>query len=285
LLTAVFALLTAVVLLGFYKLNAFPGNPVSNLKAGGTLAQLASAEKFAHFCEGCHSTAGTFPLDGYKGNFFEGGPPIGVVNPPNLTPGGPLKDWSDGEIIRAIREGVHKNGRPLLVMSSDIFHNLSDAEVSALVAFLRSQPAVKHNTPETALNAVGAFFIGAGLFAPSAQPPIVQPVVAPPRAVTVEYGKYLVSITGCQTCHGSDLAGGTPGGIGTPPGPNLTVLVPQWDTTTFIKMLRNGVDPAGKTLNPREMPYKEISAAYDDKQLSAIYAFLHSLPPIIRRPK
>jgi mono/diheme cytochrome c family protein len=142
-------------------------------------------------------------------------------------------------------------------MPSDIFHSLSDAEVSALVAFLCSQPAVKHDTPETSLNAVGAFFTGTGLFAPSAQPPILQPVVAPPPAVTVEYGKYLVSITGCQTCHGSDLAGGTPGGIGPPPGPNLTVLVPQWDTTTFIKMLRTGVDPGGKTLNPREMPYKE----------------------------
>ena len=33
---------------------------------------------------------------------------MGVLYATNLTPGGPLKDWTDGEIVRAIREGVAK---------------------------------------------------------------------------------------------------------------------------------------------------------------------------------
>ena len=35
----------------------------------------------------------------------------------NLTPAGPLKDWSDGEIFRAIRNGIDRDGQVLFAMS------------------------------------------------------------------------------------------------------------------------------------------------------------------------
>ncbi len=288
LLTLLLALVTVIVLIGFYKLYASPANPVSNLKAATTPDQIALGQKYANVCS-CHSPGQrgeitTFPLSGATANFLPPDLPLGTLQPPNLTPGGPLKDWSDGELIRAIREGVHKSGRPLIVMPSEIFHNLSDADVQALVGYLRSQPAVQHDTPETNLNVLAALFVGAGLFSTSAQPPIPAPVVAPPRAVTVDYGQYLVSISGCRTCHGQDLAGGT-GGFGPPPGPNLTVLVPNWSAAGFVNTIRTGVDPTGKTIDPKLMPYKEFSVVYDDDQLEAIYTYLHGLTPISKPAK
>lgn len=135
LLTLIFALVFVVGLIGTIKLYAPASNPVANVKVAGTPEQSARGAKFATLCAGCHSTAGKPPLDGGKDNFISSGaPPIGSIYAPNLTPAGETKDWSDGEIIRAIREGVRKSGRPLLIMPSEIFHNLSDADVQSIVA-------------------------------------------------------------------------------------------------------------------------------------------------------
>jgi mono/diheme cytochrome c family protein len=291
LLTLVLALVTVVALIGLYKLSAPQGNPVATIKVAGTSEQIARGAKFAVFCAGCHSTTGKPPLDGSKDDFISGpaAPPVGVLYVPNLTPAGETKDWSDGEIIRAIREGVHKSGRALLIMPSDQFHNLSDADVQSIVAYLRSQPAIvnkpQNDTPSNGLNLLGALFIGAGVFPTSVQPPITQPVVAPAEGPTADYGQYLVANIGCRACHGENLAGGKPGGFGPPPGPNITVLVPKWNEADFVKTIRTGVDPTGKSLNADLMPWKAISAFATDDDLKAIYAYLHGLTPVEKTAK
>lgn len=285
LLTLLCTLVLVVALIGFYKLNAPQPNAVSNLKAGGTPEQVARIGRYATLCAGCHSTAGKPPFDGSKDNFGtdpSGGPSLGVITPPNLTPAGPLKDWTDGEIIRAIREGVHKNGRALIIMPSEAFHGLGDADVQALVAFLRSQPPTSHDTPETNISLFGAILIGAGV-APlqTNQAPITQPIASVPPGTTLEYGKYVVSWSGCRDCHGADLTGGTPGGFA-PAGPNLTVLIPKWTEAEFFKSIRDGVDPTGKALDPDQMPWRDYSASFNDDDLKAIYAYLKTLTPIVK---
>jgi len=287
LLTLACVLLFVVALIGTIRLYAPASNPVASVKVAGSADQIARGARFATYCAGCHSTAGKPPLDGGKDDFIsgEGTPPVGSVYAPNLTPAGEIKDWSDGEIVRAIREGVHKSGRPLVIMPSETFRNLSDADVQAVVAYLRSQPATpnqpQNDTPSNSFNLLGALFVGGGLFPTGVQPPITAPVVAPPEGATADYGKYLVANIGCRECHGADLAGGTPG-FGPPPGPNLTVVLPKWSETDFIKTTRSGVDPTGHALNPDMMPWKEISAFATDDDLKAIYAYLHGLTPIER---
>lgn len=277
LLAVVLTLALVVALVGFYKLNVPPyRNTVADVKVAGTPEQVARGEKFAGICAGCHSATDKPPL---TGRIFTGGPPMGMLAPANLTPAGEIRGWSDGEIIRAIREGVHKSGRPLVVMPSDAFHNLSDADAQSIVAYLRSQPAVEPNTPPTRLNVLAALFVGAGLFPTAAQAPITQPIVAPAAAPTPEYGKYLVSILTCRTCHGEHLTGGTPGGSGPPPGPNLTVIVPTWSQTGFITTLRTGVDPVGHKLG-EGMPWKAFSDFASDDDLRAMYAYVRGLTPV-----
>lgn len=285
LVTLILAIVTVVALIGFFRVYAPPGNPVAAIQVARTSDQIARGAKFAGLCAGCHSSTGQTPLDGSKDDFLSGPgvPPAGSLYPPNLTPAGEVKDWSDGEIVRAIREGIHKSGRPLIVMPAEEFHNLSDADVQAVVAYLRAQPAKpnkpQNDTPSNGLNLLGLLFIGGGLFPTSAQPPITQPVVAPPEGTSADYGKYLVSVVGCRGCHGQDLSGGT-GGLGPPPGPNLTVLVPKWSQAEFVKTIRTGVDPTGKSLDPDMMPWKEISGFATDNDLAAIYSYVHGLTPI-----
>lgn len=278
LLTLIFALALVVALIGFSKLNASQNNPAANVKVASTPDQLARGEKLAAGCTGCHSSAHHPPLDGGTENFLAGGPPLGAVYGSNLTPGGDLKDWSDGEIIRAIREGVDDTGRPLLIMPSAGLRNLSDADVQAIVAYLRSQPAVKHDVPEPSMTVLGALFVGAGLFPTSAQPPITQPVIAPPAGVTADYGKYLVSFSGCRECHGENLAGGKPGGF-TPVGPNLTKIGSTWSEADFVKASRTGVKPDGKAFTA-DMPWQEFAAMYSDDDLKAIFAYFKTLSPV-----
>lgn len=122
---------------------------------------------------------------------------MGRLYAPNLTPGGNIDDWSDGELVRAIREGVHKTGRSLIIMTSGTFSHLSD-DVRAIVAYLRAQPPTGKPMPSNRFN-VGAMFVNL-IDLRSAGPPIRE-VTAPP-AGTVAYGKYMVDIIGCSDCHG-----------------------------------------------------------------------------------
>ena len=282
-LTAVFILVNGAVLIGFYKIN-FPPHvaPLVNVTVAATPAQVARGAKFAAICAGCHSPDGKVPLVGR--NFFGAGdPPFGTMYAANLTPAGEIKDWSDAEIIRAIREGVHKSGRALMVMPSEIFHNLSDVDVQAVVAYLRSQPAAGQNTPPTRLNILAAALIGAGVARTSVQQPITHGVTAPAEGPSAEYGKYLVSVLACQVCHGENLAGRKVRGPGPPAGPNLTVIVPTWSAEGFIRTFRTGVDPANHTL-AQAMPWQLISTFATEEDLTAIYTYLHGLKPIDRLP-
>jgi mono/diheme cytochrome c family protein len=275
LLALAFGLLTVMSLIGFSKLNQTHPNPVAEVTAAGTPEQIARGEKFAGFCAGCHSPNAQPPLVGT--DFSAGGPPIGTLYAPNLTPAH-LAEWSDGEIIRAIREGVGRDGRSLIIMPSNIFHNLSDEDVQSIVAYLRAQPAAEPDTPPKNINVVGALLVNtAPIF--TVQPPITGPVVAPPQGPTAEYGEYLVSILACHECHGPDLTGGVGGGLGPPPGPNLTQIVPNWTEEDFITLMRTGKSPDGREVSP-DMPWAEFDAFATDDDLRAMYAYLHGLTPM-----
>ena len=84
---------------------------------------------------------------------------MGMLYAPNLTPGGDIDDWTDGEVIRAIREGVHKTGRSLLIMPSMNYRYMSDDDVQAIVAYLRSQPPTSGQTPANQFNLLDALFL------------------------------------------------------------------------------------------------------------------------------
>jgi mono/diheme cytochrome c family protein len=280
LLTLLLVAITVVAGIGFYKLNVAPYRySLSAVKVAGTEELIARGKRLAHLCADCHSSAGALPLDGSKDNMLAGGPPLGVIYAPNLTPGGPLRNWTDGEIIRALREGVDNRTRPLVFMPSQGLHGVSDADAEAMVAYLRSQPAVDRNLPARDLNVFAAVFIGSGMFPTSAQPPITQPV-ARPAAGTPEYGKYIVMNFGCPDCHGANLAGGAAGGFA-PVGPNLTVIVPAWKEADFITVFRKGTDPSGIAIR-ETMPWKSYAQALSDDELKDAYQYLHSLTPIVK---
>ncbi len=277
LFTLIPTLLLVLALMGFYKLNQGHSNPVMDVKVAGTPEQLARGEQLAHICSGCHSPNDSLPLSG--NNFLAGNglPPIGTLYAPNLTPAGEIKDWSDGEVIRAIREGIHKNGRSLLIMPAENFKNMSDEDVQALVAYLRSQPATGEPSPTTQFNLLGALFINLADFR-TAQGPVGN--VTTPASGTPEYGKYMVDIIGCRSCHGDQLQGRDPNSRNGPPaGPNLTKVVPNWTEEEFMTFFNTGKIPSGATVGAN-MPWQVVRKTATDAEMHDIYTYLHSLPVV-----
>jgi mono/diheme cytochrome c family protein len=273
LLAAALSSASVLVIAGFYKMHARSA-PVQDIKVAGTPQRIQRGHAIADsFCGACHSQ--TAPL---AGGFDVGEDfpiPIGSFVSSNLTPAGQLNHWSDGEIFRAIRNGIDADGHWLTVMSYTNAGKLSDADIEALIAYIRSQPAAGRETanPPDDFNLLGIAMLGAGML-PTGKPVLTGVVTAPPKGRTLQYGEYILSYQDCRECHGANLTGGVDGQLA-PIGPDLD-LVKQWRLDEFIATLRTGIDPTGHELS-KQMPWRPIGKM-DDDELGAVYEYLMHLP-------
>lgn len=238
----------------------------------------ASVERGQHLvttvglCQECHA-------DNLAGHVLDEGVFIGRLVASNLTPGkgGIDHTVSDEDLMRAIRHGVGRDGKSLIAMSSNVYYDLGDADLAAMIAYLRSLPPIDSQLPDTRLGPLARLYI---LMDPSI---LVAQVIdhsaprpaTPPPGVTVEYGYYL-SLT-CRVCHAANLAGepGAGGGLNLTPGGELAT----WTRESFIRTLRTGITPTGKQLDSEDMPWRAIGSMTDD-ELGAIWLYLQSLPPV-----
>jgi len=221
------------------------------------------------FCQECHGE----DLAG-KPHFSD--PLSGTVSAKNLTAGvgGVGTTFSDVDWLRAIRHGVDRDGHPLVEMPSNSYYFIGDADLAAIIAYLKSLPPIDNELPERNL---GLFYQLAILSDPSLIPAEVIDHTAPrPPApepgVNAEYGKYLA--TACTICHGPDLSGGTAAGAGLDltGGGNL----PDWTEPEFMHALRTGERPRGEDIDPNRMPWKRVGKLTDD-ELRAIWLYLQTL--------
>ena len=91
---------------------------------------------------------------------------LGRLFAPNLTPGeGGIHDYSTGDLVRSVRHGVGPDGRPLLVMPAQYLFQLSDADLGAIIAYLRTLPAVDGATPRRRLGPASVLALLTGLVA------------------------------------------------------------------------------------------------------------------------
>ena len=281
LLALLLVLAIALLIYGQFSFKRTIANrPLYQISADTSPEGLERGKYLAESVMGCDSACHTnkeTPFIGMADEIHEG-PISGVFAVPNLTPDKEtgLGAWTDAEIARAIREGVDKEGVSLVVMPSSNFHNMSDADVAALVGYLRSLGPVKNEIPSIQLNAIAKVLLAAGMFGPSpVGKPITQSQQAPP-AGTAEYGAYLVSLGMCRDCHGKDLNGSASGPAGF--APNLTPggELASWSEADFLTAMHSGVTPSGRMLS-EEMPWKAYGKMVDE-DLKAIWLHLQSLP-------
>src|SRR5205823_2849674 len=101
----------------------------------------------AHGCPSCHQSAN--PGDGVLSGQTTPRPGTHAYGR-NLTPDPDtgLGRWTDDAIVRAIRAGIDDEGEPLCD-PMPVFGDLSEGDGRAIVAYLRSLPAVRREIPET----------------------------------------------------------------------------------------------------------------------------------------
>lgn len=229
-------------------------------------------------CADCHGAdgAGRVFIDSPDGLFVRG---------PNITtgPGGVVGGYTEVDWARTIRHGVKPDGRPILIMPSEDYNRLTDVDLAAIVAYVRSLPpaagegaVVRFPLPVKAVYALGVLQDAAEKIDHKLAP--AQPVA---EGVTVEHGRYVANM--CLGCHGTTLAGGKiPGGPPSwPAASNLTPgegsVLPRYDTADKLKaMFRSGKRPDGSAIEV--MPFAALRE-FNDIDVAALHAYLTSLPP------
>ena len=222
-------------------------------------------------CASCHG------LDA-GGRVFENDGRGVELAAPNLTPQGKVARYGGSDWARAVRHGVRPDGRPLMMMPSEDFNRLTDADLGAIVAYLRQLPGLPGGEARIRLPFVAWVAYGFGFLrdAPERvdhQLPPAQPV---PEAVTPEHGAYVASM--CVGCHGAALEGGrVPGNPPHwPPAARLapgagSVMANYPDAASLRKLFHTGLRPDGSRVTV--MPFESL-ARLSDVDLQALHLFL-----------
>lgn len=305
-------LLLLAVLIGGglgYIYVAYPRvNEAPEIKIKATPERLQRGRYLAQYvavCIDCHSrrdwsrfsgplVQGTEGIGGEKFNRELDFP--GVVVAPNITPAA-LKDWSDGEMVRAITEGVSQDGRALFpLMPYPRYGKTDKKDIYAIVAYLRTLPAKKSKKPYPPRKLDFPLNLIVRLMPETAR---LQP--RPARKKTVAYGGYLASLAACGACHtpqGKEatkkLSGGRAFGVpsgGTVYASNLTpdrqTGLGAWKKEAFVQRFQTYAPPyKARPIQKGQfntvMPWT-MYGAMKKEDLGAIFDYLRSLPPIQRK--
>lgn len=211
-------------------------------------------------------------------------PIVGRWIAPNLTEGKgsvtlgyTASDWD-----HAVRHGLRRDGRSSSMPAID-FVNLSDRELSDIVAYIRSLPPVDKDPGRVRFGPVFTFLIATGsgpLSASKIDHDKAHATDPPDSAPTAHYGEHLVQV--CRGCHGEHLSGGKL--KGDPNMPVVANLTPhetglkQWTEVDFIRAMREGKRKDGTAIS-EYMPWKAYGQM-GDAELRAIYAYLRTVPPL-----
>jgi mono/diheme cytochrome c family protein len=246
---------------------------------------------------GCHTEPGKGKPVNAGGRKIDA--PFGTVYSTNITPDREtgIGGWTDEQIITATRLGRRPNGERILpVHPFGAFNGMAEADLKALVAFLRTLPPVKRqNQPKKiTVPLFESVFLPAWLaaFAVSEKPPAAAPTSGLAR------GEYLVKAVGhCGECHtprtrvqaldNSRFLAGNPTGPENSEVPNITPDKETgltWSVEEIAYYLASGNKPDGDVVGGimGEVIYGNV-AGYKDMtkaDLTAIAQYLKSIPPV-----
>lgn len=287
---------------------SFPETPVPAITASRDPQIVARGkylfEAVAH-CGACH-----MPMADYAASMAgELGPakgghewhmgPLGTLRSSNITAHETtgIGAWTDGEIARAIRHGVGRNGEPLLFMFA--VGPQSDEDLTAIVSYVRTLAPVDNAVADSEIGLLGKILFQGpmGFFAtPHDYGPLAPPYVEEGEA-SRERGRYLAEGPGfCAGCHSDYSFDGQIAFVGqvnsgglqgfpdeTEPGfeffaPNLTPdpstgHMTSWTKEQFASRMR-----AGRVYAGSPMPW-ETYARMTDADIDSLWLYLSALPP------
>jgi mono/diheme cytochrome c family protein len=248
-------------------------------------------------CVGCHTEERKDAVPFAGGRALK--TPFGTFYGPNLTPHpqAGIGNWTEADFARALHEGRRPDGAhyyPAFPYPS--YTGITDADVRDLFAYLRTLPPdARPSRPHELGIPFRWRFLVAGwkwlFFEPG------RFVADPKASPAVNRGAYLVDVLGhCGECHTPRNALGGPkrdrhlaGGKG-PEGkgvPNITpTRLKNWSDAELTEFLRTGITSDGDVVGEAmgEVIRNTTSQLTPD-DLSAMIAYLRSLPPLPSEPK
>jgi mono/diheme cytochrome c family protein len=289
----VVAILLLVVLTAAYLAWAWaPELPASATPAREALAPTLVARGAALAAVGncivCHTAIG--------GKAFAGGRPLrtpfGTVFATNITPdpASGIGRWSEAAFVRAMREGVDREGRHLYpVFPYEHFRLMTDDDLRALYAYLVTREPVVAQAPRNRLRfpfnlrpllaAWKARYLAHG-----------QVPQDPARDAAWQRGAYLVTaVAHCGACHtprnrlgaerwGESFAGGEAEGWDAPALGAASPAPTAWSADDLARYLRGGLPPHhGVAAGPMTPVVRSLADA-QDPDVQAIVAYVAALP-------
>jgi mono/diheme cytochrome c family protein len=270
--------------------------PLPQITRATTPEALARGEQiFRTVCAECHAGAAETVA---KGTLQTGLPPmLGKIYSANLTshPEAGIGGWRDEEVARMILHAINREGK---VRPMAAFRLMGDADVAAVIGFMRSGAPDFEPTPDKAprseLTAVGN--IVQVLVFGIHDKPRPATIAVPPKAPTEEYGRYMANaVYDCYFCHTGGMSGNKLnepnlyaggfefemkplGGEGMLYSPNITphptAGIGQWSLEEFKRALRHGISKDSSIVRPPMPKYRYI----DDVEAEAIFTYLKTVP-------
>lgn len=208
-----------------------------------------------------------------------------LIMTPNITGGAhsATAAYTQTDWVRTLRHGVGPDGRPLMIMPSEEYSRLTDADLGALIGYITQLPAapgqprvVRLPVAFKVLYAMGVVKDAYEMIDHAAPPPL--PVKA---EVSLAHGAYVAS--SCIACHGATFSGGKlvgappewPAPANLTPGPG-SAMARYRSAAPFMAMLRSGKRPDGSAISA-VMPFDSLGQL-NDTDVLALYHYLSTLP-------
>ena len=256
----------------------------ATIERGRQLAALGDCA-VCHTSEGGLTNAGGRPLQ----------TPFGLIYTTNITPDPEtgLGTWSYTAFERAMREGIHRDGRHLYpAFPYTHFTRTREPDLQALYAYLMAQEPVRQRPSQTRLGfpfnlrpllaGWNALFLKVGTLAAD-----------PLQSDAWNRGRYLVEGLGhCSACHSprnplgaetgakdDHLAGGWVDGWEAPALTRLSHAPVPWDKESLYAYLRSGYAPLHGSAAGPMAPVIEELLTLPDQDIDAMAIYLASLNP------
>ena len=226
----------------------------------GEAARVAHGERLADVlgCTGCHG-------DNLQGKLWFENAEQGLLHASNLTRA--LQRYSDADIEKMLRAGEHPSGRDVWGMPSELFQHLADADMAALIAYLRTFEPAGEPSPEPVLGPVAKQAVAKGELKPTADwvrdTRNKTPIDLGPRHALARY----IAKATCAECHGSKLEGDGKT-------PDL-IVVGAYTREEFERLITEGVPTGGRKLHPLMVGVsKDRFSKLTPRERDALYAYL-----------
>ncbi len=186
------------------------------------------------------------------------------------------QSMTDEEFERAIRYGLTPAATSTWAMPSFNYTYMSEADVVAIVSYLRTLAPAGEKRPEAAFDMRARFAIARDDIEPIA-PRTLESSASLDLGPRYDGGRYLARIA-CSDCHDTDLTGSADGTA-----PDL-VVVAHYDRSAFFALLRAGKSAGGQPL--RTMPRLTGARfhAFADYEIDALYDYLAARAKVLAKP-